>query len=411
MTNRTLAYGTSWHISCLTLLYFSQGLSAGFLGYALVTFLTSKGSSVTEISLLLSATMLPWTLKFLLGPIIDSISIIKFGRRRFWILLCQAFIILILLPLLFIDLNKVTAFLIIILTIQNLFVAISDIATDALAADSLEEKDLGKANGFMWGSKTLGTGLGMTLATSLYFLYGFSTGLLVLISCLSIIFLFPLFSRELPYKIGMEEESVSRLGFKDLFSQIVLGLNNNNVFLALIFMTFCNIGYGIFDVLYNQFYIETLGWSGQQIGSTRPIGMWAGGLIGLCSGLLSVYFGKKYLLIFFILLQMSLFLLLSFVDMTSSSWMGSFILVSLDSVDAGWRVLIFSILMALCTTQTSATNFGIFMGLANLSTIIGNSLAPFLYDFSGYTFAFFFGFLTMIPCLFIAPILAKRISK
>ena len=63
-----------------------------------------------------------------------------------------------------------------LLTLHNTFVAISDIAIDALAADSLKEDQLAKANGFMWGSKTLGRGLGMALATSVFYAYGVNEG-------------------------------------------------------------------------------------------------------------------------------------------------------------------------------------------------------------------------------------------
>ena len=40
--SRLLAYGSSWHLSSLSALYFAQGLPAGFLGLGLTTFLTVK---------------------------------------------------------------------------------------------------------------------------------------------------------------------------------------------------------------------------------------------------------------------------------------------------------------------------------------------------------------------------------
>ena len=36
-------------------------------------------------------------------------------------------------------------------------------------------------------------------------------------------------------------------------------------------------------------------------------------------------------------------------------------IIGVDAVDAGWSVLIFSILMALCTSNTSATNLWLWL--------------------------------------------------
>ena len=79
---RLLSNGTKWHLGCLSALYLSQGLSAGFL-LALTTYLETKGASFVEISLLLSITMLPWTLKIFFGPIIDSLTLKRFGPASF----------------------------------------------------------------------------------------------------------------------------------------------------------------------------------------------------------------------------------------------------------------------------------------------------------------------------------------
>ena len=79
--SRLLSDGSVWHIGSLSAVYLSQGLSGGTL-FALTTYLVSIGASVGDISLLLSITMVPWTLKVFLGPLIDSFTVKKFGRRR-----------------------------------------------------------------------------------------------------------------------------------------------------------------------------------------------------------------------------------------------------------------------------------------------------------------------------------------
>ena len=149
--SRLLSEGSIWHIGSLSAVYLSQGLSGGTL-FALTTYLVSIGASVKDISLLLSITMVPWTLKVFLGPIIDSFTFSRFGRRRFWILISQVAMMLAVSPLVFIEVTQVNFILISLLTLHNAFVAISDIAIDALAADSLRKDQMANANGFMWGS-------------------------------------------------------------------------------------------------------------------------------------------------------------------------------------------------------------------------------------------------------------------
>jgi PAT family beta-lactamase induction signal transducer AmpG len=381
-------------------LYLSQGLSAGFL-LALTTYLATKGASLVEISLLLSITMLPWTLKIFFGPIIDSLTIKRFGRRRFWIISSQIIMILVLLPLIFIEVTAVSTLLIAIFTVHNLFVALSDIATDALAADSLKEADLAKANGYMWGSKIIGRGSGMLISSSLLFSYGFNVSILFLISCMTLVFIFPFTSSELGHKEGAKDhqEYKNVLGLKFLFSEISQGLLNKTAIAAAAFMLFSNIAIGIFDVTYNKFYLEVLGMTGEDIGTIRPVGMWLGGLIGFSVGLISFYLGKRMLLVAFLVSQILLFIFLSTFNTETSQQLGSLVIIGLDITEAAVKVIIFAILMALCTTQTSATNFGIFMGFANLSTILGNSIAPILMEYLSYDLTYVFAGLSLAPCI------------
>ncbi len=108
------------------------------------------------------------------------------------------------------------------------------------------------------------------------------------------------------------------------------------------------------------------------------------------------------LLKIFILSELLLFFLLSIYSSSISEIVGYSILVGIEVFDAGMTVLLFGVLMSLCTTKTSATNFGIFMALSNLSLFAGDILAaPLMYLFN-YSGAFLFCALSLIPCLYIA---------
>ena len=135
--------------------------------------------------------------------------------------------------------------------------------------------------------------------------------------------------------------------------------------------------------------------------------MWLGGLIGFSIGLISFYLGKRILLVAFLVSQVLLFIFLSTFTAETSYQIGSLTIIGLDITEAGMKVVIFAILMALCTTQTSATNFGIFMGFSNLSTIIGNSLAPLIMEYFTDSVTYAFAGLSLVPCVVLAFYLTK----
>jgi hypothetical protein len=58
-------------------LYFAQGVSWGFVTVAVALRLTNLGLGAGAIGMLVGFSQIPWTLKPLLGPLVDRIS---FGR-------------------------------------------------------------------------------------------------------------------------------------------------------------------------------------------------------------------------------------------------------------------------------------------------------------------------------------------
>ena len=94
----------SYRARVLTLcaLYVAQGIPWGFITVTFVTFLAARGVGAGELALLLTLGTLPWSVKFLWGPIIDRYQIPTYGRRRPWILLAQTGMIILLIAMLFV---------------------------------------------------------------------------------------------------------------------------------------------------------------------------------------------------------------------------------------------------------------------------------------------------------------------
>ena len=410
--NRTLSSGSPWHLFCLSNLYFAQGLPNGFLFFALNTYYASQGATVAELAKFSSLLLLPWIFKGLFAPLIDSFTIRKFGRRRFWILSSQIVIVCLLLPLTLLGSElPISTMGLVVMTI-NFSIAFLDLSTDALAADSLEEITLSKANGLMWGSKVVGNAVGMFLGTTLFFAYDISVGIAVLIGLMMMIFLVPLYSRELDFKVGYESLSIKKnfLPPLDLLKEIVKVFEDTRARWAIVFILFINLGLGVFEPVYNKFFLEELKWTGEMIGNIRTWSLLAGGATGLFVGLLGTYYQRHLLLFLFISIQITVYGLLGlYVDQISNS-SAYMIIFALDMTGAAISVCMFTIFMSLCTSQSSATNFGIFMALLNLSNYTGNQIAPGLMEAYSYSGSFLFCSLALIPAALLTFKIVNRNS-
>ncbi len=410
--NRTLSSGSPWHLFCLSNLYFAQGLPNGFLFFALNTYYASQGATVAELAKFSSLLLLPWIFKGFFSPLIDSFTIRKFGRRRFWILSSQIVIVCLLLPLTLLGSElPISTMGLVVMTI-NFSIAFLDLSTDALAADSLEEITLSKANGLMWGSKVVGNAVGMFLGITLFFAYDISVGIAVLIGLMMMIFLVPLYSKELDFKVGYESLSIKKnfLPPLDLLKEIVKVFEDTRARWAVVFILFINLGLGVFEPVYNKFFLEELKWTGEMIGNIRTWSLLAGGATGLFVGLLGTYYQRHLLLFLFISIQITVYGLLGlYVDQISNT-SAYMIIFALDMTGAAISVCMFTIFMSLCTSQSSATNFGIFMALLNLSNYTGNQIAPGLMEGYSYSGSFLFCSLTLIPAALLTFKIVNRNS-
>ena len=69
-------------------LYLAQGIPWGFATITLAALLAEQGADASTIGKILAAVVLPWSFKFVGGPLVDGIRL-PGGRRRPWILIAQ----------------------------------------------------------------------------------------------------------------------------------------------------------------------------------------------------------------------------------------------------------------------------------------------------------------------------------
>ena len=115
-----------------------------------------NGKGPVEIGSYVAVVKIPWSLKIINAPIMDRFTYLAMGRRRPWILFGQLGLILSFLSMSLITdpLNNLSA-LMIMGFIVSFFEVSQDIAVDGMAIEILPVDQQARANGLMWGSKTL----------------------------------------------------------------------------------------------------------------------------------------------------------------------------------------------------------------------------------------------------------------
>lgn len=138
-------------ITLLIALYFAQGLPFGFFTIVVPVMLRQTQQSLTTINAVGLVLTLPWLLKFLWAPFIDSR-----GTRRGWLLTLQlsGLAVAALISQLHFEGNFKLLFA--AAFVFNMIAATQDIATDGLAVRMLDARELGIANGIQVGAYRVG---------------------------------------------------------------------------------------------------------------------------------------------------------------------------------------------------------------------------------------------------------------
>ncbi|MBH33410.1 MAG: hypothetical protein CMB75_03315, partial [Euryarchaeota archaeon] len=183
----------------LCILYFAQGLPWGFASVTFAAYLVDNGVPIGDIAILFATVALPWTFKWIWGPVVDAVNIPRYGARRQWVLIAQAGMVVTLGTLLLVpDLNAEIDLVTRLLFVHNIFASLQDVGTDALAVEILEPNEVAKANGFMFAAKRAGIIVGGAVLGVSVTQIGISGVIAIQLVLLSLILLVPLTMVERP---------------------------------------------------------------------------------------------------------------------------------------------------------------------------------------------------------------------
>ncbi|PHS03029.1 MAG: hypothetical protein COA78_19515 [Blastopirellula sp.] len=417
-------------IITLCALYVAQGIPFGFVTVTLAAYLKVKGFSLIEIGYLTAILSLPWTLKWVWGPIIDSVTIPGMGKRRPWILMAQCCMI-ITISLMVFNPDIVTDYdsLWWMILILNVFVSIQDVSVDALAVDLLEESERERVSGYMFGASYIGGFLGSTIIGSVVGDYGMAPALLVLLSFLAIIMLFPLLLRERRGDLFFGITSRNRKS--DLTNSVTTSRfsNNNliqtfiNIFRAFSFKStllgallalLVKIGLAISSIVGIQFILEDLAWEETAytslVGNADLIFGFGGSILG---GYLAAKCGVKRILIYSsVMLGLTWAILPTFPGLWEYDLFISIYIKAQALLGGMTSVALFSLFINISWPKVAATQFTAYMALLNLSTMCGGWLSGNLLSILSWTDVMYliglFQALSIFVVLLIDPTEARK---
>jgi subtilisin family serine protease/MFS family permease len=183
----------------LCILYFAQGLPWGFASVTFAAYLVDNGVAIGDVAILFATVALPWTFKWIWGPVVDAVNIPRYGARRQWVLIAQLGMVLTLGTLLLVpDLNAEIELVTRLLFIHNIFASLQDVGTDALAVEILKPDEVAKANGFMFAAKRAGIIVGGAVLGVAVTKIGISGVIVIQLALLSAILIVPLTMVERP---------------------------------------------------------------------------------------------------------------------------------------------------------------------------------------------------------------------
>jgi MFS transporter, PAT family, beta-lactamase induction signal transducer AmpG len=365
-------------------LYLAQGIPEGLLWFGLPAWMAMNGKTPAEIGGFVAILGLPWSFKILAAPVIDRFTYLIMGRRRPWILFGQFGLAVSFLSMAFINdpLNNM-AMLRLLGFFVGFFAVIQDIAVDGLAIDILPVDQQARANGLMWGSKTVGISASVAVGVFIINKFGFFYAISSFSVFVFLIMFIPLLVKERPCekklpwsKKGGISKNVAKIQlqswkavFLSLFRVFFLPVSFVMGIAAFSF----SAGRGLMDTFLPVFTVQHLGWTDTTYSSIFSIVNLVSGILGMfVAGVLIDLYGK--------IRMMRIYLSLIIAALISAAllkpyWGHPVVITSFIAVFylliVFTTIAIFAAAMNLCWKRISATQFTLYMAISNLGLAAG----------------------------------------
>lgn len=367
-------------------LYFAQGIPNGLLWYALPAWMAMNGKTPAEIGSFVAVIGIPWSFKIVVAPFMDRFTFLPMGRRKPWLLFGQVGLVVNFFTLAIVNdpLNhlSILMFLGFMSSLASIF---QDISVDSLAIDILPVDQQARANGLMWGSKVLGTSATVAITSWLINHYGYFLSMMSFSVIVLAIMLIPLFLKErsgekrFPWSKGKASSQTKeiqlhswKLIFKSLFRVFILPMS-----LIMGVAAFSQaVARGLIDAILPVFTVQELGWTDAFYSKVFASSALVAGVLGMfVGGAMIDIFGKIRMMTIYAISLIALLLGMTFLtQFWSNNYFVIGFFVAFYVLDVFITIAIFAIAMQLSWKRIAATQFTLYMAIAN----IGLSVGPYI---------------------------------
>jgi MFS transporter, PAT family, beta-lactamase induction signal transducer AmpG len=350
----------------LCAMYVAQGIPWGFMYTTLPAYLAKHG--VKELGTVMAMAYLPYSFKWIWGPIIDTFTIRRFGRRRPWIVFAQGMMAVTVFAMVTFDVSRDLQLLITMIFLHTVFNSLQDVSVDALAVDLLPESERGRANGLMYGSKYLGGAIGGFCMAYLITHASLRFALTVQTSILVAIMLLPLFVRE------RDGDAPPRESIKELGNALLQAFSLRSTLVAAVLMIGATFAAGMMNPVATELFVTKLHWEVDEYAAIG--GFWAlivGGICAAITGYLTDKVGRKRVAAF-----ASCGLALGWIASAllrsywTEHWFVYCVGLYAEACLAIWSVALFAIAMDLSWPRVAGSQFTAYMALLNVGTTQGS---------------------------------------
>ena len=437
-------------------LYVAQGVPFGFVTITLAAALAAAGATADDIGKVIALSTLPWALKWIAGPFVDRFTIVSMGRRRPWILLGQAGMVLTLVAMALIpDPTAQISLLGGLSFTHSCFNALQDVSVDALAVDLLPPEERGRVTGFMYGSKYAGTaigGAGLAIVSGAFGLpYAFG-GMIIIVLLLSVLPLlmlerpwdrlfpwskapphtslgdtqcadcrYPLAGleddaacpecgstnrEEIPRPVVLESPPPGTTSFGQLFVRLGTAFMTRAAALTAVMMLVERAASAILSPIGTKLFVMDLGWGQAKYGTVTGGYAVVAGLTGaIAGGFLADRFGPRRVAAIATVGFGCLLMGFGFAEeLWANNWITIPYLVVESFLQGAFATSLFAICLGVSNPAVAATQFTAYMAMSNLSTTWGSSISGWVESTLGIPGAFLAAGILQASIVLILPL-------
>jgi PAT family beta-lactamase induction signal transducer AmpG len=378
------------------ILYMAQGAPVGVFFFAIPAWLAMNGASPLAIGGVLSATSLPWTLKFVNGFLMDRFTFLPMGRRRIWLIGAQS-VMIAGLGLLAVtnpgpaDIATLSLFSFLIMAATTF----QDVAIDGMAVDLVPDDERARASGFMFGGQSIGIAAGTAFSGFAIAAIGLSGAMLGIAAFVGVVLLMIMLLRErpgerlLPWTPGAASPiSAARQAgtFWPLFRAVWTAMVRRDTGLLVVALVSIGLLDGFFLATMPLIATDIAGWTDAEYSALSGTGNLLAGVLGVfVFGFLADKLGTRpATMLGFCLLGTGIAFYLmrqlawSSAIMVQAATLGFLSLFTLTSI------AICASAMKVCSLKVAATQFTLFMAISNLGITLASAAFGLVTALGGY---------------------------